>query len=278
MSSILETRKLVHRYPGAELPALDRLDLQLPAGKKTAICGHNGSGKSTFFLQAIGLLRPSSGEVLWRGAPLAYSAKELKRLRQQVGLVFQDPEHQLILHTPYEDIGYGLRNAGLLESDIRERTVQTLASLGLETIAHRPIHELSLGQKKRVSLAGVLALQPELLLLDEPTAYLDRQSERLLLSELDRIHSSGVTVAMATHDMNLAYAWADWVLLLEGGRCLLAGTPADVFAQTELLLALGLEPPLLLDVWRALPAQVRSSARPPRDAEELKRLLAGWRP
>ncbi|MEK8129532.1 ABC transporter ATP-binding protein [Paenibacillus filicis] len=276
MNDILETKQLRHHYPGADHPALDGLDLKLPRGKKTAICGHNGSGKSTFFLHAIGLLRPTAGEVCWQGAPLTYRAHELKQLRQQVGLVFQDPEHQIILHTPYEDIGYGLRNAGLPEPEIRERTLRMLASLGLEQLTDRPVHQLSLGQKKRVSLAGVLALEPELLLLDEPTAYLDRLSERQLLAELDRVHGSGVTVAMATHDMNLAYAWADWVVVLDQGRCLLAGTPQDVFVQTDRLLALGLEPPLLLDVWHSLPPLIREGNQPPRDAEELKRLLAAW--
>jgi cobalt/nickel transport system ATP-binding protein len=270
---ILMADQVRYQYPGSAAAALQELTLRLPRGKRTAICGHNGSGKSTFFLHAIGILRPASGRMLRNHAELSYKAKELKELREKIGLVFQDPEQQLILSTPAEDISYGLRNAELPEEEIRSRTRRVMASMGLERLADTPIHQLSLGQKKRVALAGVLVLNPELLLLDEPTAYLDRASERQLLQELDRIHREGVTVAMATHDMNLAYSWADWVLVLDGGRCVMEGPPHTVFQEEKTLHALGLELPLLLEIWRALPEAVRRHLPEPRSIEELKAIL-----
>ncbi|MFC4305337.1 energy-coupling factor ABC transporter ATP-binding protein [Cohnella boryungensis] len=273
MAAIMEFDKLHYRYSGTDSDALRGLSLRLPEGRKIAICGANGSGKSTMFLHAIGLHRPQSGQLSWRREGLAYDGASLRRLRRQVGLVFQDPEHQLILNTPYEDITYGLRNADVPEPDIRLRTEQIIETMGLSSIARLPIHHLSLGQKKRVALAGVLVLKPELLLLDEPTAYLDRLSERQLLAELDRAHAEGVTVAMATHDMNLAYSWADWILVLNGGECVIEGTPAEVFAQEHRIDELGLELPMLYELWRTLPQALQERSEPPRSLGAFKALL-----
>lgn len=273
MKPIMEALDLRYSYPSTRKEALRSLTLTIPQGKKTAICGHNGSGKSTFFLHAIGIHRPASGQLKLKGAPLSYRRDDLLRLRRQVGLVFQDPEQQLILNTPYEDVSYGLRNAGLPEDEIAVRTERMLLSMGLKPLADTPLHQLSLGQKKRVALAGVLVLEPELLLLDEPTAYLDRLSERQLLEELDLAQEQGITVAMATHDMNLAYAWADWVLVMDQGACCMAGPSHEVFADEEKLRSLGLEPPMLLELWQALPAAVRKSHAPPRSIEAMKAFL-----
>ena len=276
MNPILKAEGVSYRYPGTESPALKDLELQIPAGKKVAICGHNGSGKSTFFLHAVGIHRPASGSILWQGEPIVYRHAELRQLRQRIGLVFQDPEQQLILSTPYEDISYGLRNAGIGEAEIRRRTDRILASMRLEPLADKPMHHLSLGQKKRVALAGVLVLEPELLMLDEPTAYLDRSSEQQLVEELDRIHAGGMTVVMATHDMNLAYAWADWLLVLDRGACVLEGTPYEVFSRNkERMDSLGLEQPMLLELWESLPERLRKDNTPLRHLSDFKDLLSG---
>ncbi|WP_028548543.1 energy-coupling factor ABC transporter ATP-binding protein [Paenibacillus sp. UNC451MF] len=273
MNPIMEARELSYSYPGTKVQALHDLNLKIPEGTKTAICGHNGSGKSTFFLQAIGIHRPTKGHLAWKGSPLQYDRNALKQLRQQVGLVFQDPEQQIILNTPLEDISYGLRNAGVSEQEINKRAEHVLTSMGIQHLAETPIHHLSLGQKKRVALAGVLVLEPKLLLLDEPTAYLDRQSEQQLIEELDRIHQQGITVVMATHDMNLAYAWADWILVMDKGRCVREGTPYEVFSREEELKSLGLEQPMLLELWNAIPEFVRQGKDAPRDVTGFKRFL-----
>jgi cobalt/nickel transport system ATP-binding protein len=273
MSTILETIEVSFSYPASQTEALNKLKLRIPEGKKTAICGHNGSGKSTLFLQAIGIHSPSSGQVLWKNKPLTYERKELKQLRQDVGLVFQDPEQQLILNTPYEDVTYGLRNAAVPEPEITQRAEAILRTMGLEHLAHTPIHHLSLGQKKRVALAGVLVLEPKLLLLDEPTAYLDRISEQQLVEELDRIHSRGITLVMATHDMNLAYSWADWILVMDRGQCVMEGTPDEIFKDSKALNSLGLDRPMLLDLWDALPEASRQGVSAPRNVSDFTTLL-----
>ncbi|WP_239615601.1 energy-coupling factor ABC transporter ATP-binding protein [Cohnella mopanensis] len=273
MDSILEVEKVHYSYPGTKNEALRGLSLAVPQGRRTAICGHNGSGKSTLFLHAIGIHRPVAGHVRWKGANIGYSGSDLRELRRKIGLVFQDPEQQLILNTPYEDVSYGLRNAGLPEEEIRRRAEQSLAAMGLQTWAQTPMHQLSLGLKKRVALAGVLVLEPELLLLDEPTAYLDRQSELQLIEQLNRVHAQGITVAMATHDMNLAYSWADWILVMDRGQCVMEGLPGEVFAQEQRIRSLGLDLPILYEVWHALPYSIRRDSVPPRTMDSLRSLL-----
>lgn len=273
MAMLIEANDVMFSYPTSQRPALNHLTMAIPQGLKTAICGHNGCGKSTFFLHSNGLLQPQSGQLSWKGRTYSYRKSDLLELRQRVGLVFQDPEQQLILNTPYEDVSYGLRNAGVPGAEIERRVLDILEVMGLQALKEVPIHQLSLGQKKRVTLAGVLVLQPELVLLDEPTAYLDPKSEEQLLQQLERIHQQGVTIAMSTHDMNLVYSWADWVIVMDQGRVVLTGTPVEVFRETDALLTLGLRVPLLYEMWRSLPERLREGATPPRDVASLKQWM-----
>lgn len=273
MKIIMEAIDLTYVYPGSKLPALRNLSLCIPEGKKIALLGHNGCGKSTFFLQSIGIDQPQKGLIKWKGNALSYKHKNLAILRQKVGLVFQDPEQQLILGTPAEDISYGLRNAKVSEPEIQKRSEKILTQMGLTHLADTPIHQLSLGQKKRVSLAGVLVLEPELLLLDEPTAYLDRRSEKQLLEELNDIHRQGTTVLMATHDMNVAYEWADWIIVMNQGECMMEGTPIDVFSRTKEIADIGLELPYLYQIWLGLPESIREKFPPPRTISSLKEVI-----
>ncbi|NJM69172.1 MAG: ABC transporter ATP-binding protein [Scytonema sp. RU_4_4] len=245
---LLEFEQVHYTYPGTQQSALNGLNLRIPAHKRCALIGQNGCGKTTLFLLANGLYKPHKGTILWQGKPLQYNRDYLMKLRQKVGLIFQDPEQQLVASTVEEDISYGLCNLGLPEVEIQQRVEQALVEFGLTELAQRPVHHLSLGQKKRVSIADVMVLRPELLLLDEPTAYLDRLHTRNLMATLKKIHASGTTILMATHDLDLVYRWADWILVMDRGRLLLEGKPQDVFTQRELLEELHLGVPLIYEM------------------------------
>jgi cobalt/nickel transport system ATP-binding protein len=246
---LLEFEQVYYSYLNADKPALKGLTLRIPAKKKCALIGQNGCGKTTLFLLANGLYKPQKGRINWQGKPLAYDRKYLMKLRQQVGLVFQNPEQQLVASTVEEDISYGLCNLGLPAAEIQQRVEKALGEFGLKELAPKPVHHLSLGQKKRVSIADVMVLQPELLLLDEPTAYLDRLHTRNLIKTLQNIHESGTTICMATHDLDLVYRWADWVFVMNQGQLILEGKPDDVFAQRDLLAELQLGVPLIYEMF-----------------------------
>ncbi|MBW4558673.1 MAG: energy-coupling factor ABC transporter ATP-binding protein [Trichormus sp. ATA11-4-KO1] len=249
--SLLEFEQVQYTYPGTQQLALNNLTLKIPAKKKCALIGQNGCGKTTLFLLANGLYIPQKGNIKWQSQPLKYDRQSLIQLRQKVGLIFQDPEQQLVASTVEEDISYGLCNLGLPIAEIQQRIEQALVEFGLTELAQRPVHHLSLGQKKRVSIADVMVLKPELLLLDEPTAYLDRLHTRNLMSTLKNIHTSGTTILMATHDLDLVYRWADWVFVMDRGQLILEGNPQEVFNQRNILEELQLGVPLLYEVLSA---------------------------
>lgn len=274
---LLKFEDISYTYPGGQQPALKELTLSIPAGKKSALIGHNGCGKSTLLFLADGLYKPQQGNIRWQTEPLKYDHHSLCRWRQRIGLAFQDPEQQLVAGTVAEDISYGLCNLQLTQVEIERRVKQTLADFALQELADRPLHHLSLGQKRRVALAGVMALQPELLLLDEPTAYLDGVQTRNLMVELEQIHAAGTTTVMATHDLDLAYQWADWIFILHQGQLIMEGEAKDVFVQRDILEELQLGVPLLWDVWEALPTDVCSKKDKscPKTISELRERLLG---
>jgi cobalt/nickel transport system ATP-binding protein len=250
------------------VPTLQGLSLRLPKHKKTALIGQNGCGKSTMFAIADGLCQPNRGKVILDDTPLTFDRATLKRWRQRVGLVFQDPEQQLVAPTVATDISYGLCNQGLPESAVAAKVLQTLADFDLEALAMSPLQHLSLGQKKRVSIAGVMALQPELLLLDEPTAYLDPIQTRNLLVELEAIATHGTTLLIATHDLDFVYQWADWVLVMEQGKLIAEGETLAVFDQLQFMPNFALGMPMLWQIWSQL-APSSSGVTAPRSIEAL---------
>lgn len=272
---LLEFEAVHYTYPVAQESALQGLTLRLESGKKSVLIGQNGCGKSTLFLLAAGLCKPQSGRVLSNAQPLNYNQNFIRQWRQKVGLVFQDPEQQLVAPTVAADISYGLSNLRLPEREIVQRVEQVLSDFDLQSLSTRPVHHLSLGQKKRVALAGVMVLQPELLLLDEPTAYLDPLQTRNLLAELERIQATGTTMLIATHDLDFAYEWADWIFVMHQGKLVLEGEAKDVFSQRQLMAKLQLGLPLLWEVWEALPQELRSQdiTSIPKTIEELREQL-----
>jgi cobalt/nickel transport system ATP-binding protein len=266
---LLEFRDIYYSYPLATAPTLQGLSFRLPKHKKTALIGENGCGKSTLFLIADGLCQPDRGIVTLDDLPLKFDRAALKRWRQRVGLVFQDPEQQLVAPTVAADISYGLYNQGLSESAVAAKVTKTLADFNLETLAMSPLQHLSLGQKKRVSIAGVMALEPELLLLDEPTAYLDPIQTRNLLVELESIAQLGTTLLIATHDLDFVYQWADWILVMERGKLIAEGETVEVFKQLQFMPKFELGMPKLWQIWSRIAPTIDREVPAPRSIEEL---------
>lgn len=244
---ILEARGLVYNY-GREVCALRELDLFARRGRKLAVLGANGAGKSTLFLHLNGTLRPEKGEMRIDGGLAGYRRPELLRWRQRVGLVFQNPDDQLFAATVEQDISFGPMNLGLDESEIYRRVDESLRAMGIEELRERPAHSLSFGQKKRVAIAGVVAMCPEVLILDEPSAGLDPQGVESLLAVLEDRHKAGTTLIMATHDVDLACAWADDVAVLRTGRVEKQGSVEEVLSDAHLMRSSNLRSPLVFEI------------------------------
>lgn len=228
--------------------ALDGLCLTVGRGRRLAVLGPNGAGKSTLLLHLNGTLKPQDGQVLLDGVAAAYSSAGLAGWRRRVGLVLQEPDDQLFAATVAEDVSFGPLNLGLDQAETRIRVAEALAALGIAELAERATHMLSFGQKKRVAIAGALAMRPEVLLLDEPVAGLDHQGAKRLLEALGQLSKAGTTLVFTTHDVDLAWAFADEVALFNGGRVARHGPAAEVLADRAALATSGLEPPLLLEL------------------------------
>lgn len=249
--------------------ALSPLSVTLREGERVAVLGSNGAGKSTFFLLANGVLRPHSGTIRLDGEPIGRRSRDLLRLRRAVGLVFQDPDVQFLAGTVEEEISFGPMNLGLPPDEIRRRVDAAIECLGLDGYRERGPQELSGGEKGRVAIADVLAMEPRFLLLDEPASSLDPAGRALLEQTLGVLHEKGMALAVATHDVDFAWRWADRALVFHQGRLERDAAPAEIFADTALLARCGLEQPLL---WRAAAAL---GVPPPKHPEEFSRSACG---
>ena len=234
MGPAIEARDLCYTYEDGT-KALDHVTLGARRGRITGILGANGAGKSTLFLNLNGVLTPTAGEVLLDGAPVRRDRKGLTELRRRVGIVFQDPDDQLFSADVYRDVSFGAVNLGLDEGEVRRRVEDALARTGISHLRDKPTHALSFGQKKRAAIAGVLVMEPEVLILDEPTAGLDPSGVSGLLELIGRLRDAGMAVLIATHDMDLVPLCCDDAYLLGEGRVLAAGTPEELFRDPELL-------------------------------------------
>lgn len=243
---IIELRAITYRYPSApdDAPALAQISLRLERGTRTALLGPNGAGKSTLLLHLNGTLRPDQGELHHRGERVHHDRRGLERLRRAVALVFQDPDDQLFAGTVAQDVSFGPMNLGLPLPEVSARVDRALHALGLHGLADRPPHQLSQGQRKRVALAGALAMHPEVLVLDEPTAGLDPEGTEALLDQLERLRAAGLTILLSTHDVELAHRWADRVVILHAGHLLADGPAPTVLADAAVMARAGLRRPL----------------------------------
>lgn len=274
MTTILSARDLFYAYPG-EVPALCELSLQVQTGRKLAILGPNGAGKSTLLLHLNGSLRPERGAVLLGGQPADYSRRGLNAWRARVALVLQDPDDQIFAATVAEDVSFGPLNQGLNEAATRLRVESALEALGIADLAGRPPHMLSGGQKKRVAIAGAVAMEPEILLLDEPTAGLDREGADQLVAVLRDLGGRGMTLVFSTHDIELAQTLADEVALFQGGRVVAQGGAEALLSDVGLLSRAGLRPSVLVEIWRAAEARglCLMGGKMPRDPAALLDLI-----
>ena len=268
MNSVLEARGLVHCYPDGST-GLDDCSLHIAAGSRNALLGANGSGKTTLLQHFNALLRPTAGQVWFAGETLAYSRRSLNELRSRVGLVFQNPDRQLFSASVFEDVSFGPLNLGLDDATVRRRVEEALAVTGMAAYADRPVHQLSHGQKKRVCIAGVLAMQPDVLLLDEPMAGLDASMQADLLALLEQLSAQGISIVVSTHDIDFAYAWAEQIHLLQAGRCLASFASTDLPARQEILQAAGQPLPAVLQLQQHLLGLGILADQPHRSLESL---------
>ena len=243
----IEVNKLTHVYmPDTpfEMRALHEVSLKIEDGEFIGIIGHTGSGKSTLISHLNALERSEPGMVFVNGIDLGEKDVDLAAVRRTVGLVFQYPEYQLFEETVAKDIAFGPKNLKLPDDEVEKRVRQAMAQVGLaEKYAERSPFELSGGQKRRVAIAGVLAMQPSILILDEPAAGLDPAGRRDMLDLISSIHASGVTVVMVSHSMDDVGRLCDRLFVLDHGHIAFSGTPAEVFVHGEELRRIGLDVP-----------------------------------
>jgi cobalt/nickel transport system ATP-binding protein len=268
----LSAAALVVSYPGG--PAvLQGADLNIPAGQRLALLGANGSGKTTLLRCLSGSLRPDGGGVAVNGQPVSYSRAGLRRHRQDVQLVTQDPDDQLFSADVAQDVSFGPMNLGLSEPQVRERVAEALSLLGVEHLARRPTHQLSHGERKRVAVAGAVAMRPCVLLLDEPSAGLDPAGVEEMFAALERLEGHGTTIVLSTHDVPLALDWAHSVALVTAGK-VSQGDVVDVLSDHERLIAARLRSPwpLALASELAVAGMIAPRARPRNSAQLLAAL------
>jgi len=273
MTAILEAREV--RYSYADGPeALSGLNVSIEKGDKLALVGPNGAGKSTFLLMLNGILRPTSGELLFNGQPLRYDSASLREIRRKVGMVFQSSDDQLFAPTVNQDVAFGPLNLGYPKEKVDRYVGYALAYVGLSGYEKRTPHHLSGGEKKRVAIAGVLAMEPEVMVLDEPTSNLDPATSEEIMDMLDELNCGGKTMIISTHDVELAYRWADRVLLMEEGRVLQGGSPSMVFSDQDLVKRARMKLPIVMEIYQELSSRgVLNGHKPPRNVLELTEMI-----
>lgn len=254
MPPILEFTNVHYAYPNCPA-SLNGVNFVIEKGAKVALVGPNGAGKTTLLLMCNGILRPDKGEIRLSGSPLRYDSSSLRKTRKNVGLVFQNSDSQLFAPTVYQDVAFGPVNLGMDREKIPQMVDENLHAVGLEGYDKRPPHQLSGGEKKRASIAGVLVMEPDVLIFDEPTSSLDPAGAADLMELLDDLNAQGKTIIISTHDVELAYNWADNIILMNKGVVIHQGTPDKVFNDPALITTTNLRTPALLEIYTELVAR-----------------------
>jgi cobalt/nickel transport system ATP-binding protein len=247
---LIETRDLCYSYPHS-VKALEGINFIAARNARIAVIGSNGAGKSTLFKHFNGIFRPTSGSVLIRGEPITKA--NIREVRKFVGIVFQNADDQIFSPTVEQDVAFGPTNLGLDEETIHHRVHEALKIVGIEELADRVPHHLSGGEKKRVAIAGVIAMEPEVLVLDEPTAGLDPQGVHDLIGFVNSLSKKyGMTVIFSTHDVSLVAEVADYVYVMNKGRFVAEGNVEEIFMQPDMLKSMRLDVPVLPKLLRSL--------------------------
>ena len=276
-----DTEGLTYRYgigTPFEKTAVDHVDLEIEAGSFVGIIGHTGSGKSTLIQHLNGLLRPTEGKVLLDGVNIWADKSKMRQMRFRVGLVFQYPEYQIFEETVAKDIAFGPRNMGLAEEEVQARVRETAAIVGLsEEILKQSPFLLSGGQKRRVAIAGVMAMRPEVLILDEPTAGLDPRGREEILQEIQAYRNqTGATILLVSHSMEDVARHAKKILVMNAGKVFCYDTVANVFRRSQELQAIGLAVPQITRVCDALRARGVPLTDDIFTVEQAKQQLLEW--
>jgi len=250
---MITAQHLVYRYDPKDMPVLDRVSLEIPEGQYVAVIGPNGCGKTTLVKHFNALLVPQEGEVLVDGLSTK-DAKAHREIRRRVGMVFQNPDNQIVGMSVEEDVAFGPGNLGLAPAEIRGRVGVALETVGMLRLAKRAPHSLSGGEKRLVAIAGVLAMKPAYVVLDEPTSYLDPAGRERVLNVLWDLRQEGISVIHVTHSME-EIVDADRVIVISGGKFLRDGAPRDVFRDADTLRAVGLSTPQVTELMWRLRAQ-----------------------
>ncbi|MCG0277496.1 MAG: ATP-binding cassette domain-containing protein [Thermanaeromonas sp.] len=269
MEQVIVVDDLHFKYPDGTW-ALRGLSFTVTRGKKVALMGHNGAGKSTLLWHLNGLFLPQQGEVRIEGRLITSSTE--KWVRTRVGLVFQDPDDQVFSATVKEDVAFGPRNLGLPPGEVEKRVRSALAAVGMLGYQNHPPQSLSYGQKKRIAIAGVLAMEPEIILLDEPLAFLDPAAQENLCLLLEELHRQGKSLLVATHDVDFAASWAEEVLILKEGKLLAHGDP-ELLLNEDMVREAGLRLPIVAQIFRGL---LPEGFTLPRDVQGARRILQAF--
>ncbi|WP_405267726.1 ATP-binding cassette domain-containing protein [Methanobrevibacter sp.] len=248
---MLEVKNIKYSY-NSDYQALKGVSLKVERGDMIALLGKNGAGKSTLFLHLNGIYQPDEGQVFIDGEELKYDKKSLLKFRQKVGIVFQNPDDQIFAPTVEEDVAFGPLNLGLSMEEVQDRVEEALARVGMSGYEKTAPHHLSGGQKKRVAIAGILAMRPEIMVLDEPTAGLDPQGVVDLSKLLNELNNEGITIIISTHEVDLVPNYANKVFVLVDGLLIAEGTPKEIFAKPEILEQANLKVPIVTDLFQQL--------------------------
>lgn len=269
---ILKAENLHYSYT-KEHEVLKGVSLNIHRGERLAVLGANGSGKSTFFLNINGVLRPESGAVYYRDKLINKSS--IKELRKNVGIVFQDADNQIIASTVRAEVSFGPMNLGLGKEEVTRRVLDSLNYMNISHLIDRPPHYLSGGEKKRVSIADIIAMDSEIIIFDEPTASLDPQNISIFEEVLDKMSAEQRTLVISTHDLEFAFRWADRIVVFCSGSIIADSDPISVLSDNEVLKKANLKKPILLEVFETLVENsvFRESTKPARNMDDFRKMF-----